>query len=534
MSNDPHIPPSRPSVRALLWSRPSTRGRWAPAARAGLAFVLPAMTLLSLGFDRNSVLAALGSFALLYGERRPYRIRWKVITTTGALLVATAAAFGAIGSWMGPDESFARESVMVGALALLTAVSVFGVNALRLGPPGPFFLVLVGGVAVIVCRAGGSPATVVVCTAAGAVAGLIVSMAPALWRPHGPETAATEAALAESERFLDDNREPSRRHSVAASTLNAWSVLHDAAQTDGDLAHRLWLTHHRVHDAEAGALMAPLPRPGILRRLRFAWRLDSHATVTTVRAAIAALLAGGISVVAGLGRPDWAIMGAVLVLQMGPDRVRGAVRGAHRVLGTLGGLVIFAVLHALDLHTAALIVVLALLNVMIELTVTTNYALAVTFITPLALLMGASPQPLSHQMTSRVLETLLGVALAIAATWWVFPRAHRSTLRSDDEAARRACTDLVSLAATEVPASVTMRVARRDLQWQLLEAELDATDSANDDPPWARRYWPAHAAVRAVGYDALSACWRAGPDGLVPEPVLNQLTSRITASRLTE
>ena len=41
MTDHAPVPPSRPSVRALLLSRPSTRGRWAPALRGGLAFLLP-------------------------------------------------------------------------------------------------------------------------------------------------------------------------------------------------------------------------------------------------------------------------------------------------------------------------------------------------------------------------------------------------------------------------------------------------------------------------------------------------------------
>ncbi|MGB3699346.1 MAG: FUSC family protein [Gordonia sp. (in: high G+C Gram-positive bacteria)] len=531
MNSDPLVPPGRPSVRALLWTRPSVRGRWAPATRAGLAFMLPAMILLGCGLERNAILVALGSFAVLFGERRPYRIRWKAIVTAGLLLVATSASFGALGAWAGPADSIPRESVTVLALAALTAVSVFGVNALRLGPPGPFFLIMVGGVAVIAARHGTSIGLLVLATAAGAVSSLLVSMAPALWRPHGPEMAATEAALAESERFLAANREPSRRHGVASSTLNAWSVLHDAAQTDGELAHRLWQTHHRVHGVETGPTMtAPLPRPAVAYRLRSAARPDSHATVTAARAATTALIAGAISVFAGLGRPDWAIMGAVLILQLGPDRVRGSVRGLHRVLGTLIGLAIFAVLHTLDLHTAALIVCLAVLNVMIELTVTTNYALAVTFITPLALLMGAPSQPLADQMLSRTLETLLGVGLAIAAAWLLFPHVHRRTLRSADEAARSACSGLLNLAAANPPMSPLMRLARRDLQWQLLESEMAATDSANDEPSWSREYWPSHAAVRAVGYATLSACWQTPAEELIPASVRQELTARTAAA----
>lgn len=528
--NDHPLPPARPGFTELFWVRPSTRGRWAPALRAGLAFLLPALVLLASGAGADAVLAALGSFAVLFGERRPYRIRWKSILTAGLLLVVVAALFTILGAWVGPSSSITRELVVVTALGALTAAGVFGVNALRLGPPGPFFLVLVGGVAALVGRAGVPTASVVLYTAAGAVAALAVSMAPALWRPHGPETAATEAALAEIEQFVADNREPSRRHSVASSTLNAWSVLHDAAQTDGDLALRLWESHHRVHAADTAALIAPLPRPSIRQRLRSAAHPSSHAAVTALRTTIAALLAGGISVVAGLGRPDWAVIGAVLVLQMGPDRVRVGIRGMHRVLGTAAGLAIFAALHLLDLHTGVLIVVLAVLNVLIELTVTTNYALAVTFITPLALLMGAADLPLGQQMGSRIVETVLGVALAVAMTWLLFPRAHRSTLRSADQSVRGACVAVLDVAADQVPASPEMRTRRRDLQWQLLEAELAATDSAHDDPPWAREYWPQHDAVRSVGYDTLSACWQAGPDTLVNRSRVAELWARVGAS----
>lgn len=531
MSHGPHLPPARPAFNDLLWVRPSTRGRWAPAARAGLAFLLPALVLLASGAGTDAVLAALGSFAVLFGERRPYRIRWKTILTAGLLLVVVATLFGTLGTWVGPSTSIPRELVVVAALGALTAAGVFGVNALRLGPPGPFFLVLVGGIAALVGRAGVPTSSVVLYTAAGAVAALAVSMAPALWRPHEPETAATEAALAEIEQFVADNREPSRRHGVASSTLNAWSVLHDASQTDGDLALRLWRSHQRVHAADTAALIAPLPRPSIRQRVRFAWHPSSHAAVTALRTTAAALLAGGISVLAGLGRPDWAVVGAVLVLQMGPDRVRVGVRGLHRVLGTAAGLAIFAALHLLDLHTGVLIAVLAVLNVLIELAVTTNYALAVTFITPLALLMGAADLPLGEQMASRIGETALGVALAVAMTWLLFPRAHRSTLKSVDDAVREACLAVLGAAPDEPPASPEMRARRRDLQWQLLEAELAATDSAHDEPAWAREYWPHHAAVRSVGYDSLSACWQAGPDTPVSPPVIAELHGRVVASR---
>ena len=66
-------PPPRPSIRRAFFAVPDIRGRWAAALRAGLAFAIPAAALYLVGFERDALLAALGGFAALYGEKRPYR-----------------------------------------------------------------------------------------------------------------------------------------------------------------------------------------------------------------------------------------------------------------------------------------------------------------------------------------------------------------------------------------------------------------------------------------------------------------------------
>jgi hypothetical protein len=528
-TSDP-LPPQRPEIRGVLLRRPSARGRWAPAARAGLSLALPATILALCGFGTGSLLAAMGAFAVLYGERRAYLIRWRVILTAGVLLTAMAALFGALGSLAGPDASTVVDLGVVGALAACAGISVFAGNALRLGPPGPFFFVLVAGVSQLVTRHGVDVGHLVMFSAAGALASLVVGMAPVLWHPRGPETAATTAALEAAERYLASNSgaDPAARHGVALSTLNAWTVLHDAAATDSELAQRLWAAHQKVHDAQVSSFVAPLPRPSVARRLAFAARLDSHAAVSAFRAAVAAALAGSIAVLSGLGRPDWAILGAVLVLQLGPDRVHGSIRGAQRVLGTVAGVGLYAILHVLDLHVGPLIVVLAILNVLIELTVATNYAVAVLFITPLALLMGGPSTPLPVQIGERIGETVLGVAVAIAAVWLLLPRIHRRTLHSADSAVLRAGTRVLTDGATSPVDADGMRQNRRDLQWQLVEAELAATDSACDEPAWAREQWPEHTRIAAAGYDVLGACWRTPLGQPIGDGVRAELSSRIT------
>ncbi len=523
------VPPPRPSIRRAFFAVPDIRGRWAAALRAGLAFAIPAAALYLMGFEQDALLAALGGFAALYGEKRPYRVRWRAVLTAAVLLVAASAGYGALGAWAGTDASTSEDLVIVALLVCGAALVTFGVNALRLGPPGPFFFILTAAVASVVTRHGVDLGSLVVATTAGGVGSLIVAMAPGLWRPHGPETAATLAAMAAVEDYLEGNRgaDRARRHGVALSTLHAWTVLHDAAATNTALAQQLWQSMHRLHGArDPLAISPPLGRPTVAHRLRMATAPFSHAQITTGRVIVSAFCAGAISVVVGLTRPDWAILGAVLVLQLGPDRIRGVIRGAHRLAGTVVGLAVFAALHLLDLGVPALIVVIAVLNVLIELTIVGNYAVAVTFITPLAMLMGTPSADITVPVRDRFLETLVGVVLAIASMWLVGAHLHRrSATRADD--AVLADVDHVLETATVLPVGAPETlVTRRDLQWTLLASEMAATDAAGDEPPWAREHWAHHVAACQVGYETLSWCWRADQSRSLDPTLVGMLTER--------
>ncbi|AFA71732.1 hypothetical protein GPOL_c06630 [Gordonia polyisoprenivorans VH2] len=122
-------PPPRPSIRRAFFAVPDIRGRWAAALRAGLAFAIPAAALYLVGFERDALLAALGGFAALYGEKRPYRVRWRAVLTAAVLLVAASAGYGALGAWAGPDASTSEDLVIVALLVCGAALVTFGVNA---------------------------------------------------------------------------------------------------------------------------------------------------------------------------------------------------------------------------------------------------------------------------------------------------------------------------------------------------------------------------------------------------------------------
>ena len=243
---------------------------------------------------------------------------------------------------------------------------------------------------------------------------------------------------------------------------------------------------------------------------------DAHAASTAIRVFCAAAAAGGISVALDLSRPDWAILGAVLVLQQGPDRVHGTYRGMQRLGGTLAGVVLFAAIYLSPLTGLAVIVVLMVLQFAIEMSIARNYGLAVTFITPLALLMGTISHPgapLGGIVVDRVVETAVGVALALAALWLLMPGAFRRALLWSDRRVLHLTDRLLTTLRTEKATAALSLELRRDVQFELVGAALAGAEAAHNDRRWAHRVWDRHAEVDHLGYELLARCWTAADVG---------------------
>jgi uncharacterized membrane protein YccC len=127
------------------------------------------------------------------------------------------------------------------------------------------------------------------------------------------------------------------------------------------------------------------------------------------------VLAGSVSTVVGIGHPYWAMVSAVVPLAATRPAAQ-VVRGLHRIIGTLVGLGVAAVLLALDPGGLVLILCVVALQCVAELLVGRNYALALVAITPLALLMVhlAAPTPASVLLLDRGVETVIGVLIGLA------------------------------------------------------------------------------------------------------------------------
>ena len=143
-------------------------------------------------------------------------------------------------------------------------------------------------------------------------------------------------------------------------------------------------------------------------RLRSPWSADP------ARYLVAVLVAGAIATLAGIGHPWWAMVAAAAPLSVA-GRDRQALRAGHRIVGTTLGLVTAAPLLLLEMDPVPLVLVVVVLQVVTELFVGRNYALALLFITPMALLMGqlGSSQDAGRLLLDRGVETLIGGLVAI-------------------------------------------------------------------------------------------------------------------------
>ncbi len=213
-------------------------------------------------------------------------------------------------------------------------------------------------------------------------------------------------------------------------------------------------------------------------------------------------MAGAIAIELGVGRADWAVITAAMILHQGPDRVLGTYRAAHRFVGTVLGLGLLAGLAVFELPGGVLVVALALMMAGTEFFLVRNYGLAMVFITPLALILGGlgTPVGLGIAARDRFLETVVGVVVALVVMWCVLPRAHRRILMFADARIRDVISRITSATEDE-----GLSELRRDLEFDLHASTTAAITAAHSDPAWAADRWPEHRRLHEQGYRILTS-----------------------------
>lgn len=171
----------------------------------------------------------------------------------------------------------------------------------------------------------------------------------------------------------------------------------------------------RTRTTPARSLRALLPGPS--------WGADSR--ILLLRVGIVAVVGVLLGLVIDPTRAYWIVGSAVAVVGVAAARREAFQRGLHRMLGTVVGAGVYALLALLHPSGLWLALLLAALQFTIELVVVRHYALALVFITPLVLLLtGAATGEIGAMdvAAERIVDTVVGAALG-AASGLLHPRA---------------------------------------------------------------------------------------------------------------
>lgn len=209
-------------------------------------------------------------------------------------------------------------------------------------------------------------------------------------------------------------------HVVASSPIAPFAYL--AALASGCVfslavaAAPLALPRVRTRDARPFADLFPGPA------------LNADSRVLLVRVALVAVIGVLLGLVIDPDRTYWIVGSAVAVIGVAAARRAAVERGLHRMLGTVVGAGLYALLALLHPSGLWLALLLGALQFAIELVVVRHYALALVFITPLVLLLtGAATGDIGsmHVAGERIVDTVAGAALG-AASGLLHPRAPRT------------------------------------------------------------------------------------------------------------
>ncbi|MEU6752842.1 FUSC family protein, partial [Spirillospora sp. NPDC046719] len=228
---------------------------WHKAAlSAPVAFGVPALVLLALGRLDLALYTSAGSLCAIYSHGEPYasRARFMAVMVLGML--------AGVGIALVTAASTDSAAIRVAVAALLAAAHKTLCDAARTGPPGGLILTFVAASCLFVPgeRLADVPFHLALGLAGGAVAWL-VTMAPGLVRPDGPERTAVARALEAASRLAgaEPDGAARARHDTAAAINAAWhTLLRAGARTPARAANRRRLERLLVH---AGTVVAGTP-----------------------------------------------------------------------------------------------------------------------------------------------------------------------------------------------------------------------------------------------------------------------------------
>ncbi len=553
-------PPDRPAfrLRHLFRLRPAAR-RWPVALRAGLCMAAPAAIGWAAGDVPAGLVATLGAFTALYGTDRPYRNRAALLGAVGLSLAFLVGLETAI-------QPFHTAALVV--LVVIAVAATFLCNALLVGPPGAYMITLAGAAGTALPLQQFNSWQIGLLVLAGGALSWLVHMAPALWRPHGPESAAVALAAKAVAGFaeaLGTAREDDARHAAALALHDAWIklVALQPARARPDAAlHRLRALNRDLHQLFAQAVRADPPdanRAAIAERARRlgagalapdeapepndgtaflfahygaresiaeALQWDSPALLAALRVGAAAAITAVLGAALDLAHAYWITAAAVLVLHQGFNWMQTRQRAVERMLGTLVGLALAGAILVAGPRGLWLAAVLAALQFVIELYVVRNYALAAVFITAAALTIASGGQhvgDLGSLLWARGADTVIGCTIALGVHRLTALQAVAVPIPQAIVRTLAAIEIVLGFAARGEVISRPAKEARRDLQhraFALLKAADAGIGGTARDRQFAERMWPPVVATQRLAYRVLAICWSLEEAGAAAAPAM--------------
>lgn len=224
---------------------------------------------------------------------------------------------------------------------------------------------------------------------------------------------------------------------------------------------------------------------------------------------VATAVAGVIATLLGSEHTYWAVAFALLIAGSGGSRRAQATKALHRVLGTAVGLAVFALVLEVGLTGWGTVAFVVLLQGLVEVVVTRHYALAVTFITPLALTISAAVTGMRTEtiVLDRTLDTAVGVGTALVVLVLSGLGRREMLLRAHARRVALGVDQVLGDLLAGVHDTDEGRRRRQHLYAEILESDAVARRALADAPEQVQPYRQMERVLSHVAYLVLGAAW---------------------------
>ncbi len=370
-----------PGWRDLTTMGPYRRDHWV-ALRVALAIGVPLVLLWATGSMPFAIFAVFGAFTSVYGRGLSVFGRFRMQSIAAGSLLASVGVGAVIA--LSPGRALL---VLPAAAMWAFLMSLLG-DRVRWAPPGPMFQIF--ALAAIAALAVGGEVLLV---------GIGVAVVTAAW--------SLLLGLAFGAVGVVVDRARARTGAAATSQPSSAAAARTAAAAAGADPARAGAAGSGADAARSG--LAPVT--GSIRSVRPA---RSSAIGRATMFAVGTLIAGAIPLLIGIGHPYWAMVSAIAGLSAATGFHR-VLRATHRLVGTVLGLGVAAVLLAFEPSCLVVVLLVIALQGGVELFIVRNYTIGLLFLTPLVLVMGrlAGDVSAGQLLLERGVETAIGVAVAI-------------------------------------------------------------------------------------------------------------------------